>query len=370
MSSGDVIHSSLNIHSMKSKKIILFVFMLSAFKFTCSQTKVANELLVGEWQIKYTLDSNETKSPLLNSINLLFVQFGDSLLWGIEKNDTILFNSFVNLLSTDNQKFDISQSGRTYYSDVSDSLIDVLSHAKKLIIVSDTVICIKAENDMNFYCFFDSLSGQDTIAVFSTNPRDEYEWMKAHITRETIIQSFFYKMNQYFTICKNLGIPDAGSCIIFDYQGNYTCESNAWGVISGNEEVCNVHKIVFGLKNEWVGLNASNSIGLEPTKDPVNYPEMIKDTTTSNIKTQGFNKYGVKIYPNPPENNMYFRIPLKNKHLELKIYDICGTCCKSIQLGDSYIQHVNIENLKSGIYFCRIFSGDKIYYQDKLLINK
>lgn len=80
---------------------------------------------------------------------------------------------------------------------------------------------------------------------------------------------------------------------------------------------------------------------------------------------------GILIYPNPTED--YINIELDHfeyENLEIEIIDISGKIIKRFNSNlDTEILKINIEDLKSGIYFVNLFENSEKIYSKKIIIN-
>ncbi len=83
-----------------------------------------------------------------------------------------------------------------------------------------------------------------------------------------------------------------------------------------------------------------------------------------------------EIYPNPAHDNsiIEFQIAEANTHVLIEFYDLSGSKIavlfdKDVAQGVMYQVEINTESLPSGIYYYRIFSGDKILNK-KLIVLK
>ena len=113
---------------------------------------------------------------------------------------------------------------------------------------------------------------------------------------------------------------------------------------------------------------AENSLLYELTlyRRPVH---IIIDTSSGTININDPDS-GISVYPNPASEKITISFPFVFKPIGLRIFDLEGKCVLIQQLTVSNHKiAASIKGLKSGIYFLRIQTENKIY-STKLIINK
>ncbi len=96
----------------------------------------------------------------------------------------------------------------------------------------------------------------------------------------------------------------------------------------------------------------------------------------NSIKEMGFNI--PMLYPNPSNGIFNIDIPVifNIKELTLVIYNSNGQVVssqiinKTYQTGEIIKEQFDISNQSNGIYFLSIYSGDKIIYNESVILNK
>jgi photosystem II stability/assembly factor-like uncharacterized protein len=75
-----------------------------------------------------------------------------------------------------------------------------------------------------------------------------------------------------------------------------------------------------------------------------------------------------KMYPNPAKDNAIFEVENNNDIMNLSLTDVMGKKVKNMSI-NSTINHIQLSDLKSGIYFYELQSENKIVKTGKLIIE-
>ncbi|WP_196890501.1 zinc-dependent metalloprotease [Aureivirga marina] len=77
------------------------------------------------------------------------------------------------------------------------------------------------------------------------------------------------------------------------------------------------------------------------------------------------------VYPNPASEHLYIKMNNKiiNDELTVQMYDVTGKMVYEVGTNGQFEEVINTSSLNDGIYFIKVFSGDR-YYADKVVISK
>lgn len=120
------------------------------------------------------------------------------------------------------------------------------------------------------------------------------------------------------------------------------------------------------------GLNGNRSAysyDNDPFKAPVlTFEYKIQSTIGIEDNTASVNSLLSEIYPNPAKDRVYLKLH-SNKKLSIKVFDMIGNICKSIELNEcSGVYQMNISNLKAGVYMLSLDNGN-ISQTEKLIVK-
>jgi len=90
------------------------------------------------------------------------------------------------------------------------------------------------------------------------------------------------------------------------------------------------------------------------------------------VENEIINHLFAKVYPNPASEVFYIELPDEILHqypnLQLELYNTTGQSVVSNQLNHIQ-QSINVDHLKSGMHFYKLFSKNNIVANGKLLIQ-
>jgi hypothetical protein len=107
--------------------------------------------------------------------------------------------------------------------------------------------------------------------------------------------------------------------------------------------------------------SARAMLGIDP--EDYNLPYRLARPTDS-IQTLSDN--GVKVFPNPVEDILYIEFEVNFENMQLIIYNMVGQVVSNAELTNQKNQ-IDINKLKSGMYFYRIIGNNKKAESGKLI---
>ena len=105
--------------------------------------------------------------------------------------------------------------------------------------------------------------------------------------------------------------------------------------------------------------------------DPV-IVEEVEQENEDNVSVSEFAKdFAFDVYPNPASDHLYIKMnnELVGENLTVQMYDVTGKMVYEVGSNGQFEEVINTSNLNDGVYFIKVFSGNK-YYADKVVISK
>jgi len=85
------------------------------------------------------------------------------------------------------------------------------------------------------------------------------------------------------------------------------------------------------------------------------------------------NKKNISIYPNPVNNTLNINLDkLNSDNIKIQIIDLTGKVVftSSVYSNANNLISLDINGLKNGIYFCKVYSTENVILKEKIIINK
>ncbi|WP_231372679.1 zinc-dependent metalloprotease [Aureivirga sp. CE67] len=102
-------------------------------------------------------------------------------------------------------------------------------------------------------------------------------------------------------------------------------------------------------------------------------PQVIEDIKNeNNVSVNEFSsELAFDLYPNPAADHLYIKMnnEIISENITVQMFDITGKMVFELGVNGKVEEIVNTSSLKNGMYFVKVFAGDK-YYADKVMISK
>jgi hypothetical protein len=156
--------------------------------------------------------------------------------------------------------------------------------------------------------------------------------------------------------------------------GNQTVEADASGTytVNGNEldpanAVDNCSYTLINDYNDEASLDgATLSVGTNTIRWIITDGTGNKDSCSFNVEvTESVgisygDRYEIAVYPNPTEGKVIVEIPDLNTKGTIKVMDVTGSLMFIRELNDKKMK-MDLSSLPSGIYYLKIYKGDKLF---------
>lgn len=142
---------------------------------------------------------------------------------------------------------------------------------------------------------------------------------------------------------------------------------NVTPTVSGNAAVFSVLSFSWLIKTSITGQNVNKWIPAPPSSLKYGYSLHVRNTSINSVE-ETENNISTNLFPNPTNEtaNLSFTISV-SQNVRLELYDIAGKLIASPDLGNKAPgQHtftINLSNVESGVYFCKLFIGDSVVTQ-------
>ncbi|MFN2394275.1 MAG: T9SS type A sorting domain-containing protein [Bacteroidales bacterium] len=129
---------------------------------------------------------------------------------------------------------------------------------------------------------------------------------------------------------------------------------NLSSAINEDKTVITLNPLADLLPDQQYVLGIGELMGLD---DEISEPVYVTFTAADALSAGTFDLAEINIYPNPASNKFFIDLPSGSGEMHLRLYDISGKLLFS-KTTKAQQEVVDIENLKSGVYFVEIISND------------